>query len=73
MNKMTPMCGLLVIGPAVVAEWLSARLWHGDVHGHVESHLYGNDVHSGSGVSNKSTKTKQKFTPSFYLLPPDPF
>ena len=67
---MTPMCGLLVIRPAVVAERLSARFGHGDVHRHVESHLYGNDVHSGSGVSSKSTKTKSKFTVPFNPLPP---
>ena len=57
--------GLLVIGPAVVAERLSARLGHGDVHRHVESHLYGHDVHSGSGVSkptNQINEQKKKKT-----------
>ena len=73
MNKMTPMCGLLVIGPAVVAERLSARLWDGDVHRHVESHLYGNDIHSGSGVSNKLMKTTSKFTPPFLPIIPTLF
>ena len=45
---------LLVVGPAIMAEWLSAWLRHGNVHGYVESHLYGSDIHSSSRVSSES-------------------
>ena len=51
----------IVIGPPALAERLSARLRHGNVHGHVESHLYGDDFHSSGGVS-KSKRKKQSIS-----------
>ena len=49
---------ILVVRSTVMAEWLSAWLRHGDVHGYVESHLYGSDVHSSGRVSKNKIKTK---------------
>jgi hypothetical protein len=62
---------MLVVRSTVMAEWLSAWLRHGDVHGYVESHLYGSDVHSSGRVSKtkiNNQKTNQKKDNQFSIL-----